>query len=814
MDEIASMSYHSIYQVMKKGWKREEMLALLMAYKDIYKEQEHFFELWRGKLVDELYGPIGKVKFEGEVERVFKDGQKEFLVKENKIRYLYPFKTEEECLSCHTNAKVGDVLGVLDINFDLSSYLSNFYKGVFLMIILLFPLPILVSYLIATFFSNRLNRSFALLNQNIKEVNRVSDLRKIELKSVDLAFEEFNKIKEEVAQLVEKIRRIAVDKEVLEFEIKLLKRFVITANVVKDWKDFIKNLLKEANKIITVYCLFIVTIVKEENLAIEIFWTKRPEDQTKDLMERIILEYIEESAPPFKDTVQKFPPTFSHEVVFHNENYLKLEEEELLVQTKDFLFQKLLISGIVGIGVKAGSSDDPVRNIDLESVLSILFNVIVTAKAICEYTERIEYFATRDPLTELFNAKVLWEFLVQEIEKAKRHNHKFTLMFIDLDDFKLINDIYGHQFGDNFLQLIGKILRENLRKEDIVSRFRGDKFVCILSYADIEHAYLIANRVRQAIKEASLTSPTGVGVTTTSSIGLAVYPDHGKTPKELFTVAEHMASKAKTLGKDKILFPSVEDLQNIFKFIDETLLIISKAIYERNIFPYFQPIIKLDTLEIFGYETLMRIEIDNRIVSAEEFIEYISNLGIIDKVDLLLIEKVFEKIKENEIKNFIFINTTLKAIVGSEYLQTLKSLINTYQIDPQKIVFEIIERETVKNVTLLKRFIKMLKDLGCLVAIDDFGSGYSTFNYIKLFPVDFIKIEGEYIRNLVSTDTIDRSIVESIVTFCKGRKIRTIAEYVESEEILRAVRELEIDYGQGYYLGKPSSELKVPNIKT
>ncbi|MCM8827639.1 MAG: bifunctional diguanylate cyclase/phosphodiesterase, partial [Candidatus Omnitrophica bacterium] len=754
-----------------------------MAYKDIYKEKEYLFELRRGKLVDELYGPIGKVKFEGEVERVFKDGQKEILVRDNKIRYLYPFKTEEECLSCHTNAKVGDVLGVLDMSFDLSPYLSNFYKGVFLMIILLFPLPILVSYLIATFFSNRLNRSFALLEQNIKEVNRISDLKNIELKKVDLAFGEFNKIKEEVAQLVEKIRRIAVDKEVLEFEIKLLERFVITADVVKDWKEFIKNLLKEVNKIFTVYCLFIVTIVKEENLAIEIFWIKRPSEQTKDLMERIILEYIE-SAPPFKDTAQKFPPTFSHEVVSSNENYLKLEEEELLVQTKVFLLEKPLIGGIVGIGVNADIADDPVRTIGLEGVLSMLVNVIVSAKAIYEYTKEIEYFATRDPLTDLFNKRVFWELLAYEIEKAKRHNHKFTLMFIDLDDFKLINDIYGHLFGDNFLRLIGKIIKENVRREDIVCRFGGDEFVCILSNADIEQAYLIANRVRQAIKEASLMSPKGVKVTTTSSMGLAVYPDHGKTPKDLFTVAEHMAVKAKALGKDKILFPSIEDLQNIFKFIDETLLLINKAIYEKNIFPYFQPIIKLDTLEIFGYEALMRIATDNRIVSAGEFIEYISNLGIIGKVDLLLVEKVFEKIKENQYKDFIFINTTPKVLVYSEYLQTLKSLINTYQIDSQKIVFEITERETVKNVTLLKRFLKELKDLGCLVAIDDFGSGYSTFHYIKLIPVDFVKIEGEFIRSLVSGEAIDRSIVESIVTFCKGTKIRTIAEYVESEEIL------------------------------
>lgn len=813
MDEIASMSYHSIYQVMKKGWKREEMLALLMAYKDIYKEKEYFFELWRGKLVDELYGPIGKVKIEGEVEKVFKDGQEEMLVRENKIRYLYPFKTEEECLSCHTNAKVGDVLGVLDINFDLSPYLSNFYKAGFLMILLLFPWPILVSYLIATFFSNRLKRSFALLDQNIKEVNSVSDLRKIELKRVDLAFEEFNKIKEELAQLVKKIRAVAIDKEILEFEIKLLEKFVITADVVKDWKEFIKNLLKEANKIFTIYSLFVVTIVKEENLAIEIFWIKRPADETKDLMEGIILEYIE-SAPPFKETAQKLPPTFLHEVVYPKENFLKLEEEDLLVQTKVFLLEKPLIGGIVGIGVNADIADDPVRAIGLEGVLSMLVNVIVSAKAIYEYTKEMEYFATRDSLTELFNKRVFWELLAYEIEKAKRHNHKFTLMFIDLDDFKLINDVYGHIFGDSFLKLIGKIIRENVRRGDIVCRFGGDEFVCILSNADIEQAYLIANRVRQAIKEASLTSPKGVKVTTTSSMGLAVYPDHGKKPKELFTIAEHMAVKAKTLGKDKILFPSIEDLQSILKYMDETLVLINKAIHEKNILPYFQPICRADNKELFAYEALMRVVLEDRIVSAGEFIGYISNLGIIGKVDLLLLEKVFEKIAENQYKGYIFINTTPKVLVYSEYVDSLKRLIDDYWIDPQRVVFEITERETIKNAELLRKFIYELKDLGSLVAIDDFGSGYSSFHYVRLFPVDFVKIEGEFIRSLVSGEAIDRSIVESVVTFCRGMKIQTIAEYVESEEILRAVRELKIDYAQGYYVGKPSPELKVPDIKT
>jgi EAL domain-containing protein (putative c-di-GMP-specific phosphodiesterase class I) len=206
------------------------------------------------------------------------------------------------------------------------------------------------------------------------------------------------------------------------------------------------------------------------------------------------------------------------------------------------------------------------------------------------------------------------------------------------------------------------------------------------------------------------------------------------------------------------------------------------------------------------HELLMRIPAYGSIMSAGEFIDEAESMGVIHIMDLMVIEKAFERMNASQYDGYLFINLSPKSLMIEEVGNKIVNLTEIYKIDRSKIVFEVTERETVKNVSELKLILKRMKSLGFCFAIDDFGSGFSSFHYIKLFPISFIKIEGDFIKNVVHSD-IDKAFVKSILTLARELKIRTVAEFVESAEVLTALEELGVDYAQGYYIDKPSPEL-------
>jgi EAL domain-containing protein (putative c-di-GMP-specific phosphodiesterase class I) len=183
-------------------------------------------------------------------------------------------------------------------------------------------------------------------------------------------------------------------------------------------------------------------------------------------------------------------------------------------------------------------------------------------------------------------------------------------------------------------------------------------------------------------------------------------------------------------------------------------------------------------------------------------------MGIAHKMDYQLIEKAFVQVRDQSYRGMLFINLSPRALIVGEYVARVAKLAEEFGIEPARIVFEITERETVSNLSLLEKFVLDVKMQGFSFAIDDFGSGYSSFQYIKCFPIDYIKIEGEFVRNMVH-DAVYHAFIKSIVTLAKELGIKTIAEYVEDAEVLAAVDSLGIDYAQGYYIGHPS-----PTVKT
>jgi EAL domain-containing protein (putative c-di-GMP-specific phosphodiesterase class I) len=305
-----------------------------------------------------------------------------------------------------------------------------------------------------------------------------------------------------------------------------------------------------------------------------------------------------------------------------------------------------------------------------------------------------------------------------------------------------------------------------------------------------------------------LEAPDGSVVKGTVSIGIAVYPEHANEKKDLFLFADNMMYKAKGEGKSRIGKPTEDDVVEVFRELGEKSQLLFNSIEQRKITPYFQPIVATADGEVQAVEILSRIELEGDVViGANEFVELAEKMHLIHKLDYIVMEKALQEVKRIGFKGMIFINLSPRALVMNEFIHAVRRIVEESGVEPSRIVFEITERDTIKNISVMEQFINELKLDGFKLAIDDFGSGFSSFHYIKRFPIDFIKIEGEFIANMLQ-DPRDQAFVHSIAMLAAQLDIRTVAEFVESQEVLEAVTSVGIDLAQGYYTGMPDSELK------
>jgi diguanylate cyclase (GGDEF)-like protein len=443
----------------------------------------------------------------------------------------------------------------------------------------------------------------------------------------------------------------------------------------------------------------------------------------------------------------------------------------------------------------------------LLSVFPIIIGVILLTSLPAGNALDTGRMATRDPLTNLYNQITFWDFLGYEIERSKRQKYRFSLLLVDIDDFKAINDLHGHEAGDKYLIEFSGIFKAAIRRGDIAARYGGDQFAAILPVCDEAQAYIASKRLLDSLREDAKMLSDKTTAHITISIGLAVYPDHAVDAQSLFLLADNMLHKAKVSGKDRVNVPSDEVDTSILKSVGKKSILIMDAIRKKQIVPYYQPIVSVKDQSLLAYEVLTRIVTPERVISAAEFIEAAEGMGAIGKIDNLLIEQTFATVKQRGYKGKLFFNLSPKALLMNEFLITMRKQMLTYGIDPSQLVFEITERDTVKNIDLIEKTIRPLKQEGFQFAIDDFGSGYSSFHYIKLFMVDFLKVDGEFIRNMTRDDTTEQLIVANIATLAGRLGIKAIAEFVESESILDNVRSAGIEYAQGYHIQFPMPDL-------
>ncbi len=591
--------------------------------------------------------------------------------------------------------------------------------------------------------------------------------------------------------------------QVLGFELSLIKQMMITSHVIEDWKQQVREILQNISRILPIEFLYSSFSVKGQIIETNFFWNRVPDGAEQNRVESMVRKTMEEKGGYLTSRSLEF----THDPISIGESQSRasaLKTGDLA--TKTLFLDAPKIGGIVGVGLRPLSPRDKVQSLVIESLLTTILTVIGSVKAVHLYTKEMEYYAVRDSLTSLFNQRTFWEFLEYEIARSNRHNNVFSILVLDLDDFKQINDEFGHIFGDHILQHLADVLRKGCRKEDILCRYGGDEFAVILPNADTMQALSVARWFEQEIGRNPLETPSGLIIRPSISAGIATWPLHGREARDLFYVADHMMYQSKRDGKNRITIPTDDDVHEVFRIQSRHRSQILQAIREERVQPYFQPIRHLETGKVFAYEVLARLEIGRKLLSAAEFIEVVEDSGLIAHLDYTVMEKAFSEKMRVGFPGPLFVNLSPKALFIPEFISKIHDIVKKTQVPASEIVFEITERDTVRNLRLVEKFLQNLRGEGLRFAVDDFGAGYASLSYLGLFPVDFLKIDGAFMIGAGEKVPVDLAIIQSIVSLGERLEITVIGEAIENECILRAALENKIPLGQGYHLGYPSPD--------
>lgn len=428
--------------------------------------------------------------------------------------------------------------------------------------------------------------------------------------------------------------------------------------------------------------------------------------------------------------------------------------------------------------------------------------------------EQLKYLAMHDSLTGLYNRHYFETTLEQLSKDASRSKRQHGLVYLDLDHFKVINDTFGHQKGDDVLREISAMLSRRIRKPDILCRLGGDEFAVLLRNVTAQGAKDFAREIQKTIGEFSFQLQEQ-RINLGCSIGVTLIDGSAHTAEEHFMRADIALYVAKGRGRNLIHLYDPKDNES-----DELRLRINisqkirKAISEDRMVLYFQPIYDVTKGKISYYESLIRLrESDGTIVGPAEFIPALEAAGEMHLLDRWIIKLATRTLKENPELNHIAINLSAQAFKDEILVPTILESLKVTGVNPNRITFELTESASLFNLNITQRVIAELHGLGCSFSVDDFGSGFSSFAYLKDLPADYIKLDGSFIQNL-HKDTIDQALVKAMIQVIQALGKKAVAEYVENEEILEILKSMGIDFVQGYHIGHPIPVEKILTKKT
>ncbi len=422
-----------------------------------------------------------------------------------------------------------------------------------------------------------------------------------------------------------------------------------------------------------------------------------------------------------------------------------------------------------------------------------------------EYNRQIEELAVRDPLTGVYNRRKFEEVLDSEIVRAERQQQGFSIIMADLDDFKSINDTYGHPVGDIALKKLTLLLDSSLRKGDLLARMGGDEFAVILPATTAASALQVAKKLHHTLAGEDLELPVGK-VKLVASFGVVSYPEDGKDKMELLTAMDAVLYQAKALGKNQVV-ATASGQDNTMRSIFQQGDFLQRALREDRIEAYLHSIVDVRNGDIFAYEVLARIRHEGAVIEAEQLIKVAEDLGMIREIDKRMFQQGLQHINRMQEKHQqakLFFNLSARTFGDSAWMLSIPDQLAQSGIPCDRVVLEITEREALPHLNQIRGVIDELRHKGIAFALDDFGSGFSSFMYLKYLAVDYVKIEGSFVRQM-AVDERDRIMVTHIHQVAKEFGLKTVAEFVEDEETAKILAEIGVDYAQGYYYGHPAA---------
>ena len=420
-------------------------------------------------------------------------------------------------------------------------------------------------------------------------------------------------------------------------------------------------------------------------------------------------------------------------------------------------------------------------------------------------TQRIEHLAMHDALTDLPNRLSLQ----RKVESALQTGGVGALLFLDIDHFKYVNDNFGHRTGDHLIVGVGSVLRDLMRGlNGELFRLGGDEFAIHLPSALRKEALDAGEQALDAVRRYRFQAADNKVISSlAASAGIALYPFHGNDVLALLSNVDIAMYQAKDLGRNRqVLFDHVSaGLRSTHRRIHWAKKL-RDALDEDRLVLFQQPVVRLKDRKTVHHEVLLRIrDEDGEHILPGNFIELAESLGLIQDIDMRVVEKLLAYLRAQERsdgKLRYFVNLSRVSISDQHWVQRMTALLHGSGVNPSQLVFEITETAAMSEIDVTITFIKRLKEMGCRFALDDFGAGFSSFYYLKRFDVDYLKIDGSFIRDL-ATDEGSRIFVRALNDVARGLDKQVIAEWVETPEALNLLLGMGTQFGQGHLFQRP-----------
>ncbi|MFZ2724951.1 MAG: bifunctional diguanylate cyclase/phosphodiesterase [Methylococcaceae bacterium] len=610
----------------------------------------------------------------------------------------------------------------------------------------------------------------------------------------------------EFNQTINYLSSTLIERDLFERQSHVLEQIVLSHERVTNWKEFIQEILTGFHAIFP-FNIFFIAFAEEHGLGLYIYYFGGYNDELKAKVKEKLSYDLFTQLHLSKDALIDI----EEYSVAENGSAITLEDIEMITVAVPDHAPKL--AGLLGLAYASVHKLSGQERSIIRSLLSVMVMVVGSSKQLSRTLDELEYYSGHDPLTGLYNRRFFTDMLNYEVGRASRHAHCFCILLLDLDNFKDINDSYGHPIGDTTLIKIAQTMREQLRQGDIATRIGGDEFAIILPETELNiEGYKIAECLREKLHAIVFETEEGKSYRVTTSIGLVSFPQDGQYSEALMTAVDVALYHAKHLGKNEVATLSMSKQQvNVAKNSRLYAEELREALSQGRITPYYQPIIDCQTGEVFANEALARMKTpEGVIINAGHFIETIDKYGLTRELDKAILTKALTASRDHKLITGnparVFLNLSPQEIQERGILSFAEELCTQLALPPSCVVFELLERDAIGDMSHMGRFLSNIRDKGFAFALDDFGSGYNSFHYLRELHFEYVKIDGAFVSNILNS-RIDRALVRNLSHLCQDLGILTVAEFVESIETLDMLRDMGINYAQGYAIALPSEKL-------